>query len=362
VVFCSSSSLIEQIKILNQTFMDRIHYLIERYLERKETEAELQELMAMIASGDYREIIETGFADALRANLDSSAAEADETLHQQLEEVRRRITLARSAEPGIVSISRRTIWLRIAASILLVAVFSYLFVQYFGGTVPGESTRTARLENYLVSTSDEVTKVLLPDGSIVWLKRNSTLSYPPGFSGDQRQVTLDGEALFEVARDEAHPFVIACGDITTTVLGTSFNIRSGKDNIEVLVLTGKVAVHSTHEKNPVVVLPNEKIVYNAAVNNLTKATAGATEKESTITGTGYNMNFEDTAMDEVVRRIEEKFQVRVTLGNSSLGRCIITADFTGQSLNKTLDLITQALGFHYTIDEKNVIITGDGCE
>lgn len=342
--------------------MDRIQYLIQRYLNREETEAELQELLSMIASDQYREIFERRFADDLRTKLESANDEVDETLQLHLEEVRSRITLATRNEKRLTSITQKKQWLRIAASILLIATFSWLFVQYYPGNVREDGVGMLPRTQRSVLSTHEVKRVSLPDGSIVWLKSNSSLSYPDSFSGDQRKVTLQGEALFEVTRDEAHPFVIACGEITTTVLGTTFNIKSAEDNIEVLVLTGKVSVHSVREPNPIVVLPNEKVVYNAIANHLTKSEAGVPDKENTIAGTDYNMKFEDTRIDEIVRRIEAKFEVKVRLSHSSLGNCIITADLTGQPLDKTLDLITQALGIEYNIKGDEVIITGTGCE
>lgn len=86
----------------------------------------------------------------------------------------------------------------------------------------------------------------LPDGSRVWINQNTEIEYPEQFAANIRKVTLRGEAFFEVARDPSKPFIITSGEISTTVLGTSFNIKAyGHSHPEVRVRTGKVKVQST---------------------------------------------------------------------------------------------------------------------
>ena len=247
---------------------------------------------------------------------------------------------------------------RVAASILLLATLSYVLWKFSGMDQPKEN---ATLE---ISSSLGINKVMLPDGSIVWLKNSSTLRYPEEFSGEKRMVSLTGEALFEVAKNRDHPFVIQCGELTTTVLGTSFNIKTGEKDIEVVVLTGRVSLTSGEDKQGVIVLPNEKAVYSMEQKQIAKVVADE-EKEETIaavaTGTEYKMRFEDTRMEDVIRRIEDKFNVKIHTPDPKLGNCMITADFTGQSLDQTLNMIALALGFEYEVRNNTVILRGAGC-
>jgi len=86
-------------------------------------------------------------------------------------------------------------------------------------------------------------QLTLPDGSRVWLNADSRLSYPDAFSGRERTVELQGEALFEVKHDDQHPFIVKCGKMETTVLGTTFNIRQyGNEAPRVTLVEGKVGV------------------------------------------------------------------------------------------------------------------------
>jgi transmembrane sensor len=91
-------------------------------------------------------------------------------------------------------------------------------------------------------------KVQLPDGTDVWLNSSSSIRYPTAFPNQERKVEITGEAYFEVARDEARPFVVEVGNVETKVLGTHFNINSyvNEESVKTTLLEGKivVALHS----------------------------------------------------------------------------------------------------------------------
>lgn len=247
--------------------------------------------------------------------------------------------------------------LQVAASLLVIAALSY--APWCFEAIDQRPCAGAQHE----SPEPEVNKVILSDGSIVWVKRNSSLSYPEKFGEGQRHVTLQGEALFEVAEDLERPFIVECNGLTTKVLGTSFNIRADNNDIEVVVLDGKVSLTTERDTKGVIVLPNERAVYNSVQKHIEKITAGipASARADALKGTDYNMYFEDTEMEHVIRRIEDKFDVKIYTRNAEIANCVITADFTGQSLEQTLDLIGQALRFQYEIDGRTVILRGAGC-
>ena len=242
-------------------------------------------------------------------------------------------------------------WLKVAASLLVVSLIG------FGAWRLQSNSNDLRT----YTSHGTTTKVSLPDGSLVWLKGTSSLEAPSAFAGNTRNVTLQGEALFEVAKDPRHPFIIQCGHATTTVLGTSFNLKSSPDRVELTVLTGKVSFTSAKDTQGKVVLPNEKAVYDEATSVISKEALAVEEKKATTDGTEYEMIFNDVPMDEVVRRIEEKFDVTISFGNDDLRKCKIRANFSDQSLENTLDLIGQAVGLRYTISGNTVQLTGEGC-
>jgi len=87
-------------------------------------------------------------------------------------------------------------------------------------------------------------EVMLSDGSVVYLNRNSSLTYPEHFSKSNRKVSLRGEAFFDIARDESRPFILDAGKASVRVLGTSFNVitDNGNSEVEVYVSSGTVLV------------------------------------------------------------------------------------------------------------------------
>jgi transmembrane sensor len=131
-------------------------------------------------------------------------------------------------------IHKKTIntWLSIAAAILI--VFSVSLFFYLKG--PGQHELTT------FSTMSQSKTDSLPDGSMVTLYKNSSLTYTADQYPNKRYLTLKGEAFFNVVHDKTHPFIIKVNDVLINVLGTSFNIRGIGDQTEIVVASGVVGV------------------------------------------------------------------------------------------------------------------------
>ena len=321
---------------------DQFKQLIARYESGKATDAEIKLLENWLenrAQSDLYGKLAAEEKNDIRKNVRS-------TLQSRMV-----AEAARRKQGTIVSLV-----FRVAAAVLLLVTCSYFGWQWMKTE---ESATSAMLQ---ASASGDNKKVILADGTIVWLKPNGTLTYPSRFEGNERHVSFTGEALFEVAKDAAHPFVIQCGDLTAKVLGTSFNIKSGNGNVEVTVLTGKVSLSSVDHKHDLIVTANEKAVYNESQRRIAKVEFKKEEADKTIEGTEYSMNFEDTPMNDIARKIEEKFSVVITLEDERMKNCSVTADLTDQSLDRTLAMLCQSLGFEYEINNATVTMRGRGCE
>ena len=246
---------------------------------------------------------------------------------------------------------------RIAASILLVMGLVYGVNQF---ALRRDSSTLAHHQRTSNSTNG-VNKQILPDGTLVWLKGKSQLTFPATFTGQLREVNLAGEALFEVAKDASHPFVIHCGSLRTRVVGTSFHMRSTPDQqqIEVVVFTGKVSLSLESDRKETLLLPHQKALYRADRQSITTAVEEGVE--GYLTGTQYDMRFEDTPLQAVVQRVEQKFDIRIELAALGGHSCLVNADLTDQSLEVTLSLISQALGGNYQIRGSNIRLEIPGC-
>jgi len=238
---------------------------------------------------------------------------------------------------------------KIAASVLLFGIL--VFVCRNGLRDLFNIERYASVTN----SSSHITKTILSDGSIVWLKGKSKLNYPVKFRGNLRTIDLEGEALFEIAKDPSHPFVIHCGGLTTRVLGTSFNIKSTGKKVEVNVLTGRVYLSSANSA-PVILHPYQKALYLASKKAVVKQAEPVMEVASLIKGTEYNMLFNDARVEEVLQRVEKKFEVEITVKNQKLNNNLITADFTDQSLKNTISMMSEALNLDFEINGQAVVM------
>ncbi len=321
---------------------EQFKQLIIRYQSRKATDAEIRLLEKWLES--------RAESDLYEKLTPEEKGDIKENVRRTLQ--RRIVANDRRDRQGTLN----TWVLRAAAAVLLLIVSSYFAWQW----VKTDKTTVATMLQ--ASAFGNNKKVMLTDGTIVWLKPNSILTYPSLFEKTERHVSITGEALFEVAKDASHPFIIRCGDLTAKVLGTSFNIKSGNGNIEVTVLTGKVSLYSFDRQHDLIVEANEKAVYNEGQDLIAKVELKKEDVDQTLQGTEYNMDFEDTPMREIVRRIEGKFNVTVTMENDHMEKCRITADLTDQSLNHALSMISQSLGFEYEIKNAVVTMRGNGCE
>lgn len=116
-----------------------------------------------------------------------------------------------------------------------------------GNTSSGTPTPSSTVYNTLTTPRAGQFRLILPDGSKVWLNNASSLRYPTSFTGKNREVALSGEAYFEIAKDAAKPFTVKLADLAVDVLGTSFNIMAYGDDpvVKTTLLTGKVSLAAT---------------------------------------------------------------------------------------------------------------------
>jgi transmembrane sensor len=145
----------------------------------------------------------------------------------------------------------------IAACVLLLGI-GYLFTFHLRSNTP---------QTLSFSTLQNIEVFYLPDSSLIWLNKNSRVSYPEKFGASERIVHLEGEAFFKVRSDSSKPFRIYADSSMTTVLGTSFNVKAYKNDtlVEVTVATGKVnlsIIKDTVKEHLISLKPHEKGVFN----------------------------------------------------------------------------------------------------
>lgn len=277
-------------------------------------------------------------AELPQANI----AEAEQRIYA---EITGKITQKEAVKPRII-ISLKPL-LKIACCLLLAGLATFIFQVKLKEIFNIQQVTT------VVNKDGQITKSILPDGTIIWLKGNSKLDFPIKFKDSLRVVKLQGEALFEVAKDKTHPFIIRSGALTTRVLGTSFNIKQNHNQTEVAVLTGRVFL-SAKNVAPVVLQPFQQAIFSPQKKTLVKEARPKLQVSALTKGTEYDMLFNDAQLAKVVKRIEKKFEVDITLQNPETGKSLVTADLTDQSLTNSLNMISGALNLNYTVEGQSI--------
>lgn len=244
---------------------------------------------------------------------------------------------------------------RIAAAVILVIGFTYLFYQY-QGTFSDDLNIQAIVQTY----NAEQKEVELPDGTRVYLNKNSELLYPEEFETNNRTVYLKGEAFFDVTSDPEKPFTIYSGISKTTVLGTSFNLRaySKEDEVKLTVVTGKVAFTLADDKEKVVVTPGNMALLKNASKSIIKGSN--TDLNFLSWKTNY-LTFDDNSIQELISSLERHYDIQISVANPKTLDCRFTGDFQDTDLENAIKIITRATGTTYEVSEGQYIIEGAGC-
>lgn len=249
--------------------------------------------------------------------------------------------------------------LRIAAGFVGAAFLLGIGYRFYIGR---SESKLAEMTVSAPEQTNENRYIVLPDSSKVLLHAGSRISYSAK-NGKTREVNLSGEAYFEVKHDEAKPFIIHTKKITTTVLGTIFNIRAypDQDRVTVSVTRGKVRVEDDSRLLGILT-KDQEITYS---NKDQKTEEKSIRTENATGWVSAGMEFESVSFKKISEQLGRRFGIKIRFENSLLEGCPITATFKGtETLVQILDIITTTRGATYRIENsgKEIIIDGEGCE
>lgn len=241
-------------------------------------------------------------------------------------------------------------WLKVAASVslLLIAILVGILKFVQNDTFIAE-TGTEYIERE--TRRGEKLTLTLPDGTIVKMNALSKIKFPTVF-GKSRDVELTGEAYFDVERNIHKPFLVRTGEITTRVLGTSFNVNHSSDqSVQVAVTSGKVAVHQNESKESYNLLPTELLTYKS--NGFTK---GYFDEEKLLGWKDWVLVFEDADIHEIAEKVSVWFDVDISVEGQQAVKRRFSGKFKNPSLKQVLEGISYTSKFDYTINQKKITI------
>lgn len=197
--------------------------------------------------------------------------------------------------------------------------------------------------------------VTLPDGSNIWLNAQTTIQYPVSFNKENRQVKLDGEAFFDVAKDSKRPFIVNTKECSVEVLGTKFNIDaySSRDKFETVLMEGSVKVSMLNDPTQAISLkPNNK-VYRSNGKLMTQKVSNYERyrwKEGLIC-------FIDEPFKVVMEDFEKFYGLTIVVNNQKVTQYLYTGKFKQtDGVDYALSLLQKNIHFTYQRDRENHIV------
>lgn len=257
------------------------------------------------------------------------------------------------------STSHRTMpqWFKVAASIVLIGGLAL----WFSNTTIEDLEEENHTSTVVKSTPKGAkSRITLKDGSVVTLNAESTISYSSDYGDSLREISLTGEAFFEVAKNKNKPFIVKSGDVATTALGTSFNISSFPDDQQVIVslATGKVKVIESvipdgSPKEQHTLYPGEQVQYQKSTHSFLKVKIK--DDEAYLWKDGI-LSFKKASLKQITDKLERWYGVSIEV--AELPTSVVNYDgiFNNQSLDNVLKAMGFSLNFDYTIQKKDIKI------
>ena len=245
----------------------------------------------------------------------------------------------------------RKLW-KVAASIVVLIGLSIATYHYSYTPIQAEKVLLAH-----TTTRGEQLDVTLPDGTEVRLNAGSTLRYPTQFATSKREMELTGEAFFDVVRNPNAAFIVKTAGLTTTVLGTSFNINTHEsDNITVTVASGKVGVAAEPGKE-IFLTPKQQLSYNKTSRQMRTQEV---KLDKYLDWKDGILRFENASITEAVKKLERWYDVDIEVLNQDIGNCRFTGKFNNEKLPtvlKSLSYLKSGLTYEI-LDNQKIKIKG----
>lgn len=238
----------------------------------------------------------------------------------------------------------------IAAVFALIVGFSLSFLFKEGG-----SWVASRFENVVMAPSGQKSQLILPDGTQVWLNSGSRLSYNYEFNTRDRVVNLEGEAFFDVKKNQQYPFVVKTGTVDVKVLGTSFNVQAYTDeeDVRIALIHGKVSLLSAVSQNLLTYLSPGQAA-TVSKNNLSCQVAPC---DAEIESSWHQnlLKFDGASAGEVWKKLERWYGVRITLLSANPSNLYWFTVKT-ESLTELLEMINKITPIEYKLHGEEVTI------
>ena len=225
---------------------------------------------------------------------------------------------------------------------------------FLTGAATSELLTGKRQETVLMASSENISSYTLPDGSKVWLNKNSWLTYNQRFGKRTRQVALKGEGYFEVNRDERRPFIVKMqNDLDIKVLGTTFNACNypSLNKAEVILRSGSVQVSDNGRNEHVILKPNQKFTWNEGTAKISSVNA-----MNCCRWFEHRLVFDNVKLKDILENLSHKYQTEISLNVGNLADKHMSMTIRDESVEDILDILTTLLPIRWRYQGAEIII------
>lgn len=285
-------------------------------------------------------------------------------------------------EVELPTISRRNkrTWYWVAAACLVAVAAFFIFGR--NSDVSAEANPIAKQINEVSTHLGSKSKVLLPDGSTVWLNSGSKLTYNKDFDKGFREVTLSGEGYFDVKRNPDVPFIIHTSSIDIKVLGTVFNVKAYPEDekTETSLIHGSIEVTiKNRPKDKIILSPSEKLVVD---NNISSDKVVTSKDGTKVAGVDFRtlmsvnkLNYidedsivgetewvrnrlfiRDESFQEMAIKLERWYNVKIEITDDRLLEKRFSATFAKETIEQVLEALKMIVPFKHRYAENKIII------
>lgn len=245
---------------------------------------------------------------------------------------------------------RSNFWLMRVAAILIMPIM--LVLGWFLGSTKN-SSETHLCE--VTAPKGQISKCILPDGTLVWLNAGSTLKYNPALNGKVREVSLDGEAYFHVSKDENKPFIVLTDRVKIKVLGTIFNLKaySTEKMVEATLEEGSIEFSvGGIATDPIKVKPGEQVVFDIPGR---KIIIGKVETYLHTAWKDGKYVFKNADLGTIIQELEKLYDVRIHLKNDSLRKLLFRGMFEyDQNIFSALETLERTTKIKYRMNGRDI--------
>jgi ferric-dicitrate binding protein FerR (iron transport regulator) len=253
------------------------------------------------------------------------------------------------------SLHLHSYWKYAAVFLLAIGLSSLFFYvrsdRRYTGSGPESHFTTVFADNAQIS------RIILPDSSVVWLNSGTKISYNSNFALNNREIKLNGQAFFQVKKNEKIPLKVFCNDLEVRVLGTRFDVSAYPEDksIDIVLESGRVEMFNSKNKQfHYKMKPGEMVRYDPVSGGLLRENVDPGLFTSWKKGI---LIFRNDPMTEVISKLQRKYDVDIEVRQPEIYSSIFTATIKNETLEEIIKSISYACSVHYRIIKSNDLTT-----